>query len=385
MTESSSPSKKILYLTFARFPSEAAHTVNIIKMCQAVKKKGHDLTLVADLRKKAEDIFDLYSVRHRFETKCIKLIDVRFLGRLLFLMRAFFVVRKERSDLFYIRDVFNAFLVRTLKRPYVFEIHEAPNTLLRRALMKRVLKNAHLRCAIFISEHLKRALEPQFGSFFPEKKWVIAHDGVDLEEFDIQVSKTKARRLLNLPQNAFLAGYTGSLFKGRGTTETILKAASFLKDFLFIIVGGEGTNLASLREKVSHLHLQNVKVVGFVPHKKIPLYLKSCDVLLMPYQQKVLHRQKKHDTASYMSPLKMFEYMASGKPIISSDIDVLREVLTDKDNALLVNPEKTEEWIKALTHLQKDQKLAEELGEKARQDVKKYTWDERVRTVFRNI
>ncbi len=84
-----------------------------------------------------------------------------------------------------------------------------------------------------------------------------------------------------------------------------------------------------------------------------------------------------------MSPLKMFEYMAAGKPIISSDLPVLREVLEDGRNAILVPADDLAAWESAIHRLSGDPDLGLRLGEAARRDLhERYTWDARAGRVL---
>ena len=111
--------------------------------------------------------------------------------------------------------------------------------------------------------------------------------------------------------------------------------------------------------------------------------MKSVDVLLMPYQRSVSIGVANQDTAGWMSPMKMFEYMATGVPIISSDLPVLAEVLDHKKNALLVSPERIEDWIRALDRLMKDKEFASALGVRAHNDYKShYTWTIRAKRIL---
>jgi len=372
---------KIIFLTFARLPSRAAHTVNIVKMCQAIKKIGLDVSLVSDARKTAEEIFDHYNIQYPFNIKKIKCFNIRVFGRIFFLIKAFFYIRKEQTDLLYTRDVFNAFLAKLLKQPFIFEIHELPNNRFRESLLRNVLSSPRLKKVVCISKSLKELFESRFGDVLCRKPCITAHDGVDLKNFKITLSQREARMALYLPETAFIAGYTGSLFEGRGI-EIILDLAVLLKDVVFVIAGGEGKYLNLLRREVAKLNLDNVIVKGFMPHKKIPVFLQAADVLLMPYQKKVLHRQKKHDTAAFMSPLKMFEYMASGRPIVSSRIEVIEELLQNKKNALLVEPDNVEEWSHSIKYLKMNKEFADKMGRQAKQDVKDFSWETRVMKIF---
>lgn len=375
---------RILYLTFGTFPSAAAHSVNTIKMCEALAKSEYEVTLVADARKREKDIFEFYRIKYPFRIKRMKLFKIRFLGRILFLMKAYFFSKKNAPDVLYTRDIFNAFLAKISRLPFIYEIHEISDTSLRKIIFKSILSSYDLKSVVFISEKLKETLMSEMGNLFENIKQVVAHDGVDLEDFDFELSQAEMRRSLNLPENAFIAGYTGSLFEGRGL-DIILKLGSALKDVTFVLVGGEGKYLKVLERKVNDLQLGNIITKGFVPHKMIPLYLSSYDILLMPYQTEVLHRQRKHDTALYMSPLKMFEYMAAGKPIVASSIPVLEEVLQNKVNALLVEPDDIDEWIESIRRLKEEKEIASQIGKQAKEDVKRYSWDMRVKKIVSNI
>jgi glycosyltransferase involved in cell wall biosynthesis len=119
---------------------------------------------------------------------------------------------------------------------------------------------------------------------------------------------------------------------------------------------------------------------------KAELFRLKMDVLLAPYQEKVYLSDGDITTEKWMSPLKIFEYMASSKPIICSDIPVLREVLTHNKNCLLCPPADISSWIKSLTDLRDDEKLRERLSENAFLDLKNnYLWEERAKRILSSI
>jgi glycosyltransferase involved in cell wall biosynthesis len=115
--------------------------------------------------------------------------------------------------------------------------------------------------------------------------------------------------------------------------------------------------------------------MGHVPHPVSQSAQAAVDVLLMPYQQNVSIGVLGHDTARWMSPMKMFEYLAAGVPIISSDLPALREVLTNERNSLLVNAANVDQWLAALDSLISNPDFANSIGELAhRQYQTKHTW-----------
>ena len=108
------------------------------------------------------------------------------------------------------------------------------------------------------------------------------------------------------------------------------------------------------------------------------------DVLLMPYQKSVSVGLKGVDTAKWMSPMKMFEYMSTGKPVISSNLSVLREILKDNENCLLVKPDDIKNWSEALKRIIKDKLLADKLGNNAYNQYQiKHTWKKRAEDILR--
>ena len=101
----------------------------------------------------------------------------------------------------------------------------------------------------------------------------------------------------------------------------------------------------------------------------------------MPYQEKVMISNDM-DTSKWMSPMKLFEYMLSGVPLISSDLPVLREILKDNENAKLVNPGDVDEWCNAIDsfeNLDKRYEIARNAYIKASA---KYTWKERLKLIL---
>jgi len=380
LTESKTTSITVCYLTFASFPSTAAHSVHIINMCESMSRIGYNVVLLADILSAPERIFDHFDIKHTFHLENIRLKKIRYFGRFLALRKMFFLIKKIKPDLLYTRDIFNGWLARKLKIPFIFELHELPGGKIRRFLLSRILSSDNLEKIVFISKNMKLRFENDFPHAEVEK--CVAHDGVNLKKFENLESKENLRKTFGLSQDKYIAGYTGSLFPGRGV-DIILDLAQRIPEVLFIFAGGEGAYLLDLKSHLEDLNLDNVVLLGYIPYKSIPGFLKACDVLLMPYQAHVLHRQDRHDTVQYMSPLKMFEYMAAGKPIISSRIPVLEEILQENKNSILVTPADVFEWENALKKLKNDDNFVQKISEQARKDVAGFTWDQRTMLIFK--
>ncbi len=129
--------------------------------------------------------------------------------------------------------------------------------------------------------------------------------------------------------------------------------------------------------------LNNVKFLGHVNYNEVPSILSKSDILLMPYANKVYVRAKDLNTANYCSPLKMFDYLASGKIIISSKLDGICEVLKHKENAIIVKNYNLEAWIKALNDLLSKKYKLNKLQKNSIDTAKKYSWNQRVLKIIK--
>ena len=147
----------------------------------------------------------------------------------------------------------------------------------------------------------------------------------------------------------------------------------------FHIVGGLKEDIDYWKSYLKKFDLDNLYFYGFVPPKETVRYLNSFDILLAPYKRKVTISGL-GDTSKFMSPIKIFEYMSHKKPIIVSDLPVIREVLNVK-NSILVDPDNIKLWINSIKKL-KDSNKRERLSQQALNDFKIYTWKNRASSII---
>ena len=211
--------------------------------------------------------------------------------------------------------------------------------------------------------------------FLPESiPLVIAPDGVDSDWLEQTISSVEARHELGLSdEKRSIAVYTGHLYQGRGI-ELIISLAKRMKDYLFLIVGGGENDIMRYRDQT--VGVSNLRFEGFQSPSKVFLYLRAADVLMMPYGNRV-QVSGGGDVSSFFSPIKMFEYMAAGRPILASRLSVLQEVLHDDSNALLLPYDEPQRWCDALIRLKNDSDFGERLASQAHSDVAQYTWKNR--------
>jgi glycosyltransferase involved in cell wall biosynthesis len=228
---------------------------------------------------------------------------------------------------------------------------------------------------VAISQGLKYDLINGYSDLITENDVLVAHDGVDIERFNDLPEVRGARRILGLPEHRFIAGYAGHLYPGKGI-ETIEKLAKQLPQITFLVAGGEPDVVSKWRKKLKDVGVMNILFCGFVANTELPLYLAACEVLLLPIQRITLGSGG-GNIAKWTSPMKLFEYMASRRLIIASDLPVLREILSE-NNAVLCQPQDINEWKRVLERSVGDMAWRKALAGNAFKDVKQYAWTRRV-------
>lgn len=376
---------KIVYIANSFVPSRAANSVHVMKMCQALAQLGHEVELVARLPEdgaavEEDALWRQYGIHTSFRLK--RLLIPRRLPRLRYAARAVAHAARVRADLVYTRNSMAAPLAAWRGLATIYEPHGARLTRESRVLFRLLCRSRNFRKLVMITEALKQDFLARFRDALDPGVIQVLPDGVDLERFDDLPDPATARQRLGWEATRFTVGYAGHLYAGRGI-ELILSLAERLPQFRFLIVGGAEQDLARYRAEAAARALDQVRFAGYVPNGDLPRYLAACEVLLMPYQRRVAAAGVQ-DTAAWMSPMKMFEYMATGRLIVSSDLPVLREVLGE-DNAALCPPEDIDCWQAALERAARDATWRRQLGAQALADVRHYTWLRRAKRALADL
>ena len=360
---------KITFIANARIPTEKAHGYQIMKVCEELCHAGSQVRLIVPKRRNAisSDPFEYYGIKTRFSIERTSSFDAlgleRVLGaRLSFILQkvaflfALLRIKIGKDEVIYTRDPEIAWLYARKGYRVVYNAHRFPEnrTELFMKLIRRVEKVV-CNSKGTADEFIKRG--------FP--KVLALRNGVDPEEFSsVTESKPELRRKLFLPQGR-LALYTGHLYEWKGV-DTIIEAARLLGDVSFVAVGGTKEDVEKYQKLVESRGISNLRFIGHKEKAEIPAYLKSADVLLLP------NVPSTKESRFYTSPIKMFEYMASGNPIVASDLPSLREVLNER-NAILVPPGNAAALAEGISEAL-DPMLGRTLGEAAQKDVLEYSW-----------
>ena len=259
--------------------------------------------------------------------------------------------------------------------PVVLELHDRPSGAFGPQLFRRFAGSPGKKRLLVITRALKTRLEQEYQVSFKPDQIQVAPNGTELEHYALLPGAVEARRQLALAER-LTAVYTGHFYSGRGMA-LLFGLAQALPDVNFLWVGGRAEDVADWHARLADASIQNVTLTGFIENRKLPLYQAAGDVLLMPYERQIAGSSG-GNSAEICSPMKMFDYLACGRAILSSDLAVLHEVLNDT-NAVFCPPEDLAGWTKTLQELLDDAPRRARLAEQARLDAAGYTWSERAR------
>jgi len=368
---------KIVAIAGSRIPSDTANSIQVMKACQALVQLGHDLTLIVPAtpssiqRPPPDEIASLYGLQTSFNIEWLSSFNRR-----LFTWQAVQRARALKPDLLYVWMVQSAVFGLLADLPVIFEIHIQPSGLLGPAWHRWFARIRGRKRLVLITRALVDVLQHQFRVRLNTDEIVIAPNGVDLERFASLPDPVTARRRLNLFE-APTAMCTGHLYAGRGV-ELFVELARRIPNAQFVWVGGRPQDVDEWRAKVSS---KNVVFTGFIPNRDLPLYQSAADVLLMPYARSIFGSSGSADSAAVASPMKMFEYMAAERAIITSDLPVIREVLNETD-AVFCPPDDVEAWKTALEGLLAYEPRRLMFAKQARCAVENHTWVARARKIL---
>ncbi len=366
----------ITYILNARWPTIRAYGLQVAKVCQGLKQAGAKVRLLIPMRARHVELrgrspAQVYGIRDEFRIIRLPSLDFAWLrrnGKILFLIQQTFFAFASAlyllirpSEIVYSRDPFVLFFLSFVRRGLYWEVHRVPEDM-NRLVYRRIMRSVN--GYIVISEGIRDRLV-SFG--ISDDRILVAPDGIDMEEkceYTDGMVTLKEKRLVV---------YTGQLLEWKGVGTLIDAAQRLDSSFAIVVVGGQPGEIAQLQKRDI---AGRVMFTGFVSHAQALGWMRSAQVLVIP-------NQKDGGISEFFtSPLKMFEYMASGRPIVASDLPSLREVLTDA-NAILVTPDDASALAQGieLACTEDGQRRAQQ----ALVDVAPYTWEQRAQKIIHFI
>ena len=365
----------IVAIAGSMIPSDTANSIQVMKACSALAQLGHNLTLIVPENRQSEignrksgivNLKSHYGLQTEFPIEWLSSSSRR-----LFTWESVRRARELRPDLLYTWFPQSAVFGLLYKLPVIFEIHIQPTGMFGPA-WHRVFANLRgKKRLVSITQALVNILEQDYKMRLQPNEVVIAPNGVDLERFASLPDPITARRQIGLRESPTVM-CTGHLYAGRGV-ELFLSLAKSIPHTQFVWVGGRPEDITTWKNRAATENISNITFTGFIPNSDLPLYQAAADILLMPYSRSIMGSSGTADSASVASPMKMFEYMAAGRAIVTSDLSVIREVLNEK-NAVFCKPDEVGDWRLEVERLLIDEARRIQLGNQARRDVEGYTW-----------
>lgn len=351
----------------ARMPTEWAHGVQIVHMARAWARLGRRVVLlVPDVANPlGRDPFAWYGVERCFEVRWLPVrgrLDSAA-ERLSFAAAVAATVRALRPALVVSRDEVAGAAAAALA-PTLVEVHKLPGR--RQRLYASLLGAAR---GVVSTNAWKRDALAALG--LPPERVLVCPNGTDVAGI-AAASPRDLRGTLGLPASARLVLYAGHLHAWKGV-ETLARAAPLLgEDVHVLLLGGRDRDLARFRASFTHPRLH---LLGRVPADAVAPHLKGAEVLVLP------NVPVSQESARETSPLKLFEYMAAGRPVVASDLPAVRE-LVDERCARLVPPGDPAALAGAITELLARPALAASLADAALARVQDHTWERRAARIL---
>ena len=354
---------KTVYIAKANIPSNSANSVHVMKISEAFSEICEEFKLVVpkpqDGKNDIDRSFEYYGVKP-FDVATVKIGKGSLGSRYGFPIKCLWKVRK--ADNIITRDPLAAFLAVLFRKNVVLDLHGDLRHLCGRAY--RIIKWKFFRDSkylnlVMITEGLAEYYQDVYK--ISKEKVTVLPDGYTDKNFE----NLEERKLFQ--NDSLKIGYCGGFLKGKGLG---LIQQLTLQDPVnrYFLYGGTKENA---EKEVNSAFGTNTVFGGYVENVKIPYILNEQDILLLPNQKQQVC--KNEDIGKVTSPLKMFEYMASGKVIIASDLSVLREIL-DESNCYFAMSDDASDWKKVIDYVSAHREEAIEKARKAKEDVKQYTW-----------
>lgn len=389
------------YATPMRVPGNKAHSSQIAQMCRAFAASGVDIDLLVAARRSygSETVSEFYGFDRPVRREQIPTIDVltrlragaprplvKAAHRLFVAGYKWNLVKRlkqvEKEFVIFTRDTATVSAALRLVPPQrvCLELHMLPDPNNRKGLLERVDTVKALGGCIVVTRGMREQL---VRAGVAADSVLVKPNAIDLRTFPGSVDVHQARRTLGLPPHRKILMFTGNV-TAMGTSrglETLLQAGKLLadrgQDVCVCIIGAVGDEMDRLRKESGHCGLQESRlvVVERQPYERLHLWMSAADILVHPLPEHRIYSE-------LTSPLKIFEYRTSGRPIVASDLPAIRELLEDGRDALLARPGDPESFASAMERLLEDPGMASSIAQRALAKAGNWTWEARAAEIL---
>ncbi len=362
---------RIAYLANVKFLGKRAHSVQIAHTCQAFSaQEGTAIDLYVNKRLESSQseidsffgfspLFTAINIAPKFFFPRVRLTF--YLSEMVFSLSFLLKAQTKTYDVFFSRHEWILFFLSFFipREKIIWESHEAKFNYPVRHLLKKGIK------VVVISEGIR---DFYLGQGVSDSILSVAHDGIDGSFFEEVDTKEKIRKELDIPLNSKVVMYIGGLDKWKGV-ETFFLAAAILPEITCVVVGGRTDEI----NKYKSLYT-SVLFLGSRPYRNLKNIQQAADILVLPNTATIPL------SAEYTSPLKLFSYMASGVPMVTSDIPSVRNVLTS-DMTTYVTPDSPESLASGIQNIFMNYDPALEKAKLCKKLALSYTWSNRAKQI----
>jgi glycosyltransferase involved in cell wall biosynthesis len=368
-------SKKLYIVANCRMPAKKAYGIQLAKMCEAFVESGYKIVLVIPNTKASQQLpmQTYYTLRVPVPTKVVFGMDWYASGKLGFVLSSLVCLlssaiyiglqQRKKDATAYVVDMdgFSFIAALGFGMPYVVEVDRMPTSWLGRKALRRASG------VVAINSEVKKDLISKVG--IDASKIIVSPNGVE-PAWHNAMSSHDARALLSLPLKANIAMYVGRFYAWKGL-EILVSVAQQMPDVTFVLVGGteqEFTKITGL--SVTH----NMQFAGLQPNDSIPAWQSAADVLL------VLGTAKNQDSYRYTAPMKVFEYMTSGRPVVAAKTPAIQSLVPD--NAVLwYQPDASQSLVVAITKALAGDSDVQTAVQVATRTVQEHSWLSRAQEI----
>ena len=360
--------KNLIYIADFSLPNMSAYMLHVLKMCDAFSEKKCNVRLLVPYKQKN---LNYRTLKKKYLLKKSFVIDSFFKNKI---KRGFFTYliysfkiynelkNKKKNSLIISRSILPALILNILGLKTILEVHTELRGLTKIIfLISKYLISIDKFKFILIHRNLNNKLLLQ------KKQFIVLDDCVDLRDFNFKAKKKNQ------------CAYTGSFVKGKGV-EIIIKISKKLPNVKFNLYGNKRTLNSSLHDEIRNS--KNIVLNNYVTYNRIPMILKTNKVLLMPYEKEAGVLIDDLDVSSYISPLKLFDYLASGSIIIASRKKAYNHILKNYYNCFLINSFNEDEWSKKIVKIINNKFKSNKISINSIKTAKKFSWLDRCQKIL---
>lgn len=356
----------------------------IMRTCEEFTRQGLEVELWMPRRINSQygqrDPFAHYGIPPVFAIRKLPVLDLIeyipgtlafVLMKLTFALSIWWASRFMPDDIiWYAHDIRDVFFL--CKKPFFVEIHdfyESSANFLNRLVL------AQVRGLVVTNKIKMLYIGKKYG--ISKDRMIHLPNAVDVARFSSHFSRSEARQELPLPLSKKIALYAGSIFGWKGVHTLALAAPYLAENISIIFAGGNEKERQNFRKFIDGHNLKNITLLP-LPYEDIgrpALLMRAADVLILPNTAK--DPASKYET----SPVKLFQYMSSGTPIIASDLPSIRDIVSEEE-VFFFEPDNPESLAKAIDKVLQDSPEASRRAGASQEAVKKYSWEKRIEAVI---